>query len=349
MNKKLLIAAVGAALVAGPMLAQADVKIGGYINMSLDSIKGNNGKTPASNSTNWDVSSNASNIVLSADEDLGGGLKGIFSLQNFFRLDNNNGAGSTNTMTGGNAALGLNGSAGTVLLGNWDSGAKQNGRTFDLFGNQIGDARNADVNNNRYNNSVIYQSPNMSGFSALVAHSTNTNTTATTDLTTEANSLMAKYEQGPLAVGLGYDKEKPSTGSGDKWTNIGGKYTLPSDTSLILFYQKHDNVGGVTSSNNKTTGLGVAQKFGNNTVKFQYYMVKMHTAAADAKPKLYALGLDHGFSKTFAGYVAYAKAKNETGTVTTNMSMAGPGHGDNPGTVTGENMTGFSIGAIMKF
>ena len=36
MNKKLLTAAIGAALAAGPMLAQADVKLYGKVHMSVD-------------------------------------------------------------------------------------------------------------------------------------------------------------------------------------------------------------------------------------------------------------------------------------------------------------------------
>ena len=44
MNKKLLTLAIGAALAA-PMLAQADVKIGGSVNMSVDYIDTNDTAT----------------------------------------------------------------------------------------------------------------------------------------------------------------------------------------------------------------------------------------------------------------------------------------------------------------
>ncbi|MGE5307312.1 MAG: porin [Alphaproteobacteria bacterium] len=356
MNKKLLIAAVGAALVTGVGMtaAQADVKVSGYGHMSLDSIKGCKNAACTENSTNWDVSSNASNVVISANEDLGGGLKGIFQVQEFVRLDNNN--SGNGALSGGNSGVGLGGDWGSVMLGNWDSGAKQNGAAFDLFNNQIGDSRNADRANNRVANLLWYVSPNMGGFTAMVAHSTNTNNTGPAlDTSTEANSLMAKFEQGPLLIGVGYDKLSlgdgaPAGAEGDKWTNLGGKYTLPSDTSLILFYQKHDNAGGVSTADTKTMGIGAAQKFGgNNVVKFQYYTVKVEDTGFSAKPKLWALGFDHNFSKTFTGYVAYAQAKNESGANATNMSMAGGGHGDNPGTADGEKMSGLSFGAIYKF
>ena len=356
MNKKLLIGAVSAALVVGTAIAQADVKVGGTADMSFDSIKGCQlASDCSSNSTNQDVSSNASNITVDASDDLGNGLKGMFHITEFVRLDNNNSGSSS--LSGGNSYLGLGGDWGTVAIGNHDSGAKLNGRHFDLFGNHIGDNRNAYVNGNRVNNLLWYATPNLSGFSGLLAYSTNATKgsaadgqSPTFDDSPSAMSLLASYAMGPLKVGVGYDKLKlngTTTGDGDKWTNVGGSYMLPSNTTLILFYQKYDNVGGNSDNSIKTTGIGVAQKFeGNNTVKAQYYEAKLDNGSGNVKPKLYAIGFDHGFSKTFTGYVAYAKAKQAD---QSDMSMAGGGHGDNPGTAMGEDMTGFSVGAKYSF
>lgn len=379
MKKKLLTAAISAAMLAGFTLAQADVKIGGTINVSVDSIKGCKltGAGCTGNSTNMDVSSNASNVVLSASEDLGGSMKGVFSWQEFIRADNNSGsygsstAGYTGSLTGGNTYLGISDSWGMITAGNNDSGAKLNGRAFDLFGNQIGDSRNADASNNRMSNLVWYTSPTMSGFSGMIGHATNLtappataspaavtpDTSATFDNSTDANTLMLKYAQGPFAVGLGYDKLSLGSGvagQGDKWTNLGGSFTMPTDTTITLFYQKHQNAYSTSSNEIKTQGIGVLQKFGgNNAVKAQYYNAKVDTAGVDGKGKLYAIGFDHYFSKTFSGYLAYAKAKNPSscsGTaISACMSMAGGGHGDNPGTQAGKNMSGYSVGAIMKF
>ena len=358
MNKKLLIGAVSAALVVGAAVAQADVKVGGTADMSYDSIKGCSTTACTENSTNQDVSSNASNITIDASDDLGNGLKGMFHITEFVRLDNNN--GGNGALSGGNSYLGLGGDWGSVSAGNHDSGGKVNGRAFDLFGNHIGDSRNADVAPSRVANLIWYATPTISGFSGFVAHSTGTsNSTPTYDNTTSADSLFAQYKEGPIHVGIGYDKLKfngTTTGSGDKYQNIGGSYMFPTNTTVILFYQKHDNVGGNSDFSVKTSGFGLAQKFeGNNTVKLQYYSAKLEDSSAgggSGKDKLYAIGVDHGFSKTFTGYVAYAKAKNDSNCTNadgTCMSMAGGGHGDNPGTADGQDMTGFSVGAIYKF
>lgn len=71
MNKKLLIAAVGAALVAGPMMAaHAAPTVYGHFHMSFDNVDNSNAKYGY-------VASNTTRIGVKGDEDLGGGLKGI--------------------------------------------------------------------------------------------------------------------------------------------------------------------------------------------------------------------------------------------------------------------------------
>ena len=371
MNKKLLTVAVSAALAGAMGVANADVKINGTINASLDSIKGNPATTPAAtdNKNKTNVSSNASNVVLSATQDLGGGLSGVFSWQEFVRLDTNNRPDTkTGALAGGNTFLGLKGDAwGMVALGTQDSGAKLNGRAFDLFGNQIGDTRNGGtfgtttgaggMSNNRVDNMVFYTSPNFAGLNVMVGHSTNFNsTTATVEASDTLNTAQLKYSMSSLLVGVGYDKISLGTTTtgkdGEKWLNAGVKYGLPSGTDLIVAYQKDDNVGNTAGAESKIYGFGVAQKFGDNTVKAQYYMgkAKLNSAATECKPKLFAVGLDHAFSKAYTGYIAYAQAKQDNNSgCSTDLSMAGGGHGDNPGSVAGKTMSGLSVGAIMKF
>ena len=74
MNKKILFAAVGAALAVAPMIsAQAEVKVGGLAHVSLDSLD----RGTASDTGSLFLSNNSSNINIGASEDLGGGLKAI--------------------------------------------------------------------------------------------------------------------------------------------------------------------------------------------------------------------------------------------------------------------------------
>lgn len=388
MNKKLLAVAIGAALSA-PMLAQADVKVTGTLNVSADYL---DTRTYAGTDTYkvWNVSSNASFFKIEASEDLGGGMKGIAAIQEFVRMDNTAGSNAaatslynytwyryvnnknTNRLFDGEAYLGLSAGFGTVLLGSLDSPAKKLGRSVDLFSNQIGDSRNLDVNNNRFQNTVAYQSPKMAGVSFELQHSTNLDNSANGNNTywwgtgsiptqSTANSIGVKFEMGTLMVGAAYEVATPVgnyTGAGfsggredEKWTNLAASYGI-GPAKIVALYSKHENVGQLVTPNmDKTTyGIGGSFAFGNETVKLQYYKVQdddvlgAPTNSGDAK--MIAVGYDHAFSKTFTGYVAYAQTENDANK---SYSMAAGGHGDQPSTFAGESMAGLSIGAIMKF
>src|SRR3989344_4404628 len=76
MNKKLLMAAVGAALIAGPMVAaHAGATLYGHFNMSLDRLDNDSGNEDGR------MSNNASRFGVKGDEDLGGGLKAIYQME----------------------------------------------------------------------------------------------------------------------------------------------------------------------------------------------------------------------------------------------------------------------------
>lgn len=346
MNKKILVAAIGAALSVGVAAAQAaEVKISGYGNVSLDMIKGKNA-AGTNNDSNLGVSSNSSNVVVSATEDLGGGLTGVFSLQEYFRLDNTGNSStdkeaSRTRNSGGNSYVGIAGSFGTVLAGAHDTPAKLVGRSVDLFGNQIGDSRNLGVANTRAQNVVAYLSPSFSGFSFALAHVTNLDNAVENDVSTTANAAMAQYQGGPVSVGLGWDKADIANTSNDlTWTVLAGSFGPFAGAKINALWQTFK----LGSAKVDTKGIGVSYKFGDNTVKAQYYMTDPD--GADNNGKLMAIGFDHAFSKAFTGYVAYATTSNDSLAA---FSMSGGGHGDDAGTVAGKNPNGFSVGTVFKF
>ena len=182
MNKKLLIAAVGAALVAGPMLAaQADTTLYGHFHMSFDNLDNDNAQYGY-------VASNSTRIGVKGNEDLGGGLKGIYQVES--------GALAADTGVSGfggqlrNTFMGFSGSSwGTVKVGRHDTPFKDLGRKLDNFNEEVGDMRNilsgsstgASLYDARVSNMIRYESPNMGGLTASVLHTSNTNTSGTTD------------------------------------------------------------------------------------------------------------------------------------------------------------------------
>ena len=395
MNKKLLTVAIGAAL-AVPMFAQAAVTVGGQAHMSADYADTYLGTAVTSDSKKvWNISSNVSNLFFKAEEDLGGGLKGVFFLQEYFRLDDNGGATQTGqnnayaspSMNGGTrmhdapAYVGLSSSSfGSILLGNMDTPTKNTGRAVDLFGNAIGDSRNAGADNTRFQNSVFYNTPNFGGVVVTVAYSTNADNGIVTPTTGSPNgyapvgpasstntrqvygpALGVKYDQGPLMVAAAYmqltDRLATSATAYDENTiaNLAASFKV-GPARIVGFYQQAKANGNVVDTDADTYGIGAAFTFGNETIKAQYYNVtKSQTARTDVSSSVYALGYDHAFSKTLTGYVAVAAASNDATVVGVtaagnNVGMTGGGgHGDTLPNVGGGDQNGLSLGIIFNF
>lgn len=339
MNKKLLAVAVAAALAA-PLAANADngnVKISGVVHMSVDSL--DNGNT-----RNTNVSSNSSKIVFSGDEALGNGLKAVWEVTSYVRLDN-----SGSTLADGNTYAGLGGGFGTVLLGKHDTPMKLIGRSVDLFGDQIGDARNltgANGNDLRANNVIAYASPDFSGFSVLAAYVTNTDTAAASDASTKAWSANAKYSAGPLMLGAAYEKHNvANTGTDPSAWRLAGGYSF-GDFKVVALWQNEKDLGTVSGKDQKTWGLGGAYKMGATTLKAQYYKADDVSNTTNTGANMWALGADYALSKRTTTYVAYARTSNDGAAA---YSAFGGGHGDNPGIATGKDGSGVSLGMKHSF
>ena len=183
MNKKLIALAIASAFVAPAAMADSgNVKISGQLHLSLDSINGT-GSSTTDNKRATNVSSNASNIVFSGDEDLGNGLKALWQVQTYMTLGGTGNTDATNTdgLSNGQSYLGLGGGFGAVLLGKLESPFKVVSRKVDLFNNQVGDTRNlvsagtasgaisaaSNLWDLRPQNTIAYASPDMSGFKGV--------------------------------------------------------------------------------------------------------------------------------------------------------------------------------------
>jgi predicted porin len=176
MNKKLIAAAIAAAMVAPAAYAQATLY--GKFHTSIDS-----NDQDAYNEDNWEVNSRASRLGVKGSEDLGGGLKAIYQLEVGF-----NSSGETDGQGGGNVFgsktrntfVGLSGGFGTFLVGRHDTPAKV---AFYAAGTErLGDSViDLNLGNNlsaepsslspigvfheyRANDAIAYLSPNFSGF-----------------------------------------------------------------------------------------------------------------------------------------------------------------------------------------
>lgn len=348
MQKKLIALALASAFAAPAFAATANVDVGGYINMSFDYLDQDVvGLDPKLN-----VSSNASNIYFKGSEDLGGGMKAFWQIQTYFSAG---GTGNTDAAFGaadgvssGNTFVGVESGFGKAMIGKMESPYKMVGRKFDFFGNQLGDSRNL-INQGmdiRPNNTVAYATPNFSGFTGSVAYVTNLGAGANTAAADpSAWSLSAGYDNGPLAIGLGYQNlEGLGLASDQTAWRLGASYKF-GDFKVAALYQQDNNVGGVGANDMDVWGLGASYAMGAFTLKGQYYS-RDQDIAANRDSDMWALGVDYSLSKRTSLYAVYASVDNDTGIAATPF---GGGHGDAPATAAGGNPDGFGVGVIHTF
>ncbi|WP_413438447.1 porin [Sulfuriferula sp. GW1] len=380
MDKKLIALAVASLFVAPMAMADdSSVVISGQMHVSVDSLDGANAaKNGMTRQTN--VSSNASFIQFGGKEDLGNGLNAIWLLKTYVSLGGTGTSDvgvSTDSFANGPAYAGLSGKSwGAVKLGKDESPMKLMGRKVDLFNNQIGDIRNFSLGfDTRPNNIVEYNSPNLGGFTANVMYGTNTDVNfgllgtpvingATTDKSVDLLSASAMYDAGPFFVGLGYERHNLSNQNGlavaatpitnavtysgvsdEKDWRVSAGANL-GDFKLVGMYEKGTDLKGVSGNDRKVYGLGAAYKMASNTIKAQFYKAGNLGNQSDSGAKMYAIGFDHALSKRTTAYLAYARTNNDTNG---QFSAFGGGHGDNPGTIKGDNPSGFSVGMIHNF
>jgi len=181
MNKKILAAAVAAAMVAPAAAFANDVTIYGIAHLSVDWLDSDNEGVDG-----WDIQSNASRLGFKGTEDLANGLKAIWKME--FQVDMADAGtdGSVTNVSQGkrsgavapqkdlwqarNAYVGLAGGFGTFLVGRHDTPMKMSTGKLDLFSDELGDYNSTlDIYDIRTNSAIAYVSPNWSGFSFAAA------------------------------------------------------------------------------------------------------------------------------------------------------------------------------------
>ncbi|MGU3780736.1 porin [Burkholderia metallica] len=223
MNKKLLTIAALAA-TAGTAHAQSSVTLYGVIDAGISYV--NHSKTANGGTGKLfkydDGVAQGSRWGLRGTEDLGGGLKAIFVLENGFNSGNGT-IGQGGAIFGRQAYVGLSQSQyGTVTFGRQYSFSTDIlGSNYSTGGNTVAGNYAYHVNDidqltsSRINNAVKFQSANYSGFTfgALYGFSNSTDfagaAATTTGTTTTAGSSRAysfglNYANGPFSLGAAY-------------------------------------------------------------------------------------------------------------------------------------------------
>ena len=273
MKKSLLaLAALGA--FAGVAHAQSSVTLYGIVDVGF------NMNTNAGGSHKYDMSSGVlqgSRFGLRGTEDLGGGLKALFVLENGFDVTNGK-LGQGGLMFGRQAYVGLSSQFGTVTLGRqYDSVVDYVGplESGDQWGGYIG-AHPGDLDNfnNAYrtNNTVKFTSANYGGLTFGGTYSFGGQAGNFTG--NQIWSLGAGYNNGPLVLGVGYLNARTPAASGGLFNN-GGAAAAPVAAVTNPIY------GQFSSANTyQVVGAGGAYTFGAATIGLTYSNIRFANLGA---------------------------------------------------------------------
>jgi predicted porin len=261
--KKTLIAAAAVFAVAGAM---ADVTVTGTIDATLRmSDDGDVATTKLGRD-----GSGTTGVIFRVNEDLGGGMKAIGLYEHDFNFEQDGQGANTGSNDGtGERFVGLQGAFGTIKLGvpNAPSLTLQSGLRGAPFGTKDGGRASAGGNTagglpattfggmfgkslTRYNNSILYETPNFSGFSAIVDYVPATETSAGD--TGAITDIGLFYRNGPIWAGVSLysqgEVDRVSSASMNSTTGVitpGGVASTAAEEKLTT-YAIHYNFGFAT-------------------------------------------------------------------------------------------------------
>jgi predicted porin len=359
MNKNILAIAIAAASVVAAPSVFAKATVYGLAHMSVDAVS--NVKDGTNNGSATNVASNSSRLGIKGSEDLGAGMKAVFQFETTLNMDGE--ANGTSAGFGGqrNSMVGLGGGFGTVMLGIWDTPYKTMARTYDLFGDRIGDTRTLTRTagsatlgfDERPANVVAYVSPSFNGIQATLAYVADEKNSKSTVNDATAFSAGVGYKAGKLKADIAY--ETHAKGLNAAATNaksmsgvrLGAAYDFGMVT-LNGFYANQDVA--IAADNVKARniyGIGAGVKVGAAGVAKAQYFVADKYNSADNGASLIAVGYDHNMSKNTTVYAAYALTDNAN--AASYQVNGGGGHGDATSVNAGKDPSAFSVGVIHKF
>jgi predicted porin len=366
--KKILAVAIATAFAAPAFAATSNVDIYGSINLSVENVD----TGVANGDFTRMVTNNNSFLGFKGSEDLGGGLKAVWQLEQNVNFDGNqsNATDAGNTFGTRNTFLGLAGGFGTVLAGVHDTPYKMATGPLDIFVGTLGDynavfgsagaTANSGLFDLRTANTIAYVSPSFGGFDVKAAYVMGLEGTPVAPATeSDAYSLSGTYKNGPLFATLAYEKHNDvgtvacnvgavCLGSGtndrDSWkAGVGYKF---GSLKLGAVYESMDGDVAIAATNveHKSWMLNAAYGIGAITLKASYTDAGDVANVASTGAKMYAVGADYALSKRTLVQATYAQINNDS------AGMWGLGQGPRVAAgAAGADPDGFSLGVKHTF
>jgi predicted porin len=378
MSKKLLAAAIAAALAPAAVMAEAsNVTIYGRVDYGFMSRGGDSGGLAQGGRVGRlndfeDGILGTNRFGFKGTEDLGNGLKAIYEFEFGFSGDSGQSFGGT---TNRHSWVGLTGAFGTALGGRVDGARYSFVGKYDPFKNQtvanagslfgvtsgLGQADRAD-------NAIVYITPELApGLKFLAAY--------TTSLLSEAGSgaiatqsveygdtplyaVAAMYDNGPISLLLDYENlQIKKTGVGgsdfefDLWV-AGASYDF-GVAKLSAYYEstEGDDTASKAVSNGDGWLIGLSAPVTSNITLKASYVKANDDRAADSDCSKWGIGGEYAFSKRTTAYATYAKINNDdlARCGISKNAAGGNGTGSGGANGTGYGDSGFNVGLAHTF
>ncbi len=326
MRKSLVALAVLGAF-AGAASAQSSVTLYGILDVGLNRFDPKASGVASTTGMVTGVQS-GSRVGLRGSEDLGGGLRAVFNLEH--GLNNDDGTQAQGRMWGRQAWAGVAGGFGTLTFGRQLIVGSQFMYAVDPFG---GGFRNAglqatmgSVTTFRANNTVLYVTPTMGGFSAGVGYSFNPlaqEVPGSSDANNRTWTAGARFASGPF-YGTVTLERVAFAGPDQQHIQVGAAYDLKVVKLYGAYAQEKDQRAGVvnptlfgaTGVGNKAKSwmLGVTAPIGSTTLHASWQNRDFDAASLN-DGRVYAIGLTHPLSRRTNLYFNYTDAdqKNVSG------------------------------------
>lgn len=325
--KKSLIALAVLGAFAGAASAQSSVTLYGRAEANITNSKPGDAVNNGDSVTRLDDGGDLSGIGgsrwgMRGNEDLGNGLNAFFLLESGIRSDT--GAGGGEKLFSRLAYVGIGSKQmGSIAFGRQESFSRRTNALIDATGLgelKVDEAQGAatlfSTYGQRVDNSIVYESPNFSGFAAQARYSFGEDTTKDVAPTGKDQAgFRVQYISGPISAALAYEVtlDEDNTDDEDKTLTVGGSYNFGL-FKLHAGYQKVSDVtvatrvGAVLTPAAATTvedhtaySVGMSVPLGKATLNAQYI---------NGEDELYN-GTKRDFSK-YGISVRYALSKRTT-------------------------------------
>lgn len=313
MNKTFVAVAVVA--FAGAAAAQSSVTLYGRIDASIASQKAEVGgattvdrgaliRSGAHTGSRWG---------LKGTEDLGGGLKANFQLEQGFNIDD--GSASSARQFHRQAWVGLSGGFGALQIGRQYTTIDNMYTEHDVLAlsgySAAGYAFNAGAyaDSSRMDNAVYYSLPAMGGFSAGALWVPGENKNGAAGTAKNLLGLQAMYANGPLNIGGAWESQRFNGIADTTAWELGTAYDFGA---AKLYAQLEGAENDATNSKDSGYQIGVRIPFGAPTLAVSYAREQFKTAGTKVSTaSAYALMAQYPLSKRTYVYAAYLRGTTD--------------------------------------